>query len=707
MNRRSIVIGTKVFKEIKFLNGAYRYMLVNSDDKFVLSVNISGEIRPVSCGTSDMLLPEHLQIYDFVYEIDAAYYIVEQSGRFGVANLNRVLTKCVYDKIGDNIFNNHILVFRNKTPYALNLLNYTETVLPETVCDMKYISDLAILIKEGADKCILINKTGKSILSFNNCSLDKITVDVDEVTNSIVTNGQRFDLMGRKVMKFENDLILLDERFDACGDYFNGLARVRKAYAIQQPIRSYRLRDRRKPLPDDYGNLDKRYLARESEYEKCQRRWGYINIEGEEVIPCQFRSVGDFGEGLAMACYTNEYKGYINLMGDFVIPRKFSSCSRFCDGRAFVNGGFLNPPSVIDNTGKVVFSFKDISASLTCDSTSVSYIYDYKNGLARFVYNKLWNGKKYGFVDKYGNIVFQDLQYADDFNGKYINIHIGDSVFQMNRDGEVIVSNNQFSIKVPYYLICDFENVVFINNKILANYGKFSSFEGRNGYKTLITSNDTIITLPYMYESVEDSPKDNCLLVKKFDSNDVCRLSYNGYFLLESSGVVKEMPNKYYSYSVVKHTVQFYIVQSLTLSKGVVDTNGIEVIPCMYDIIDIDNDYQYIKCKGYEEYPRPFSQDFFCEVSYNVFYDFSFNQIIPDTVTGNTILKDRYDATRIFSANGLAAVCKDGRWGFVNKYGELAIPCIYLQVDDFKDGYCKAESDEDGWITINNDGEKL
>jgi hypothetical protein len=318
----------------------------------------------------------------------------------------------------------------------------------------------------------------------------------------------------------------------------------------------------------------------------------------------------------------------------------------------------------------------------------------------------LFETKKYGFLDKFGKVVIDDLKYAEDFKDGYANITVGEDVYPMNKEGNVFVSDGKYSAIVPHSTISKFDKIIFVNSCILANYG---SLWDKYGYKDIVSSQGEIVSVsPYgIYETVEISQDGTYIMVKTFSSVDVLRLSFNGYFLIDCFGELKEMQKKYFWYRRVDNDVQFYVVDSLHNTKGVVDCYGNEVIPCVYENIEVDNDRHLIKCKSPENYSRPFSQDFFCEVSYNVFYDFSFNQIIPDTVTGNTILKDRYDATRIFSANGLAAVCKDGRWGFVNKYGELAIPCIYLQVDDFKDGYCKAESDEDGWITINNEGKKL
>ena len=45
----------------------------------------------------------------------------------------------------------------------------------------------------------------------------------------------------------------------------------------------------------------------------------------------------------------------------------------------------------------------------------------------------------------------------------------------------------------------------------------------------------------------------------------------------------------------------------------------------------------------------------------------------------------RYEKVYYF-VRGLAAVCDDGKWGFVNKDGKEVIPCIYDYASPFGEG---------------------
>lgn len=64
-------------------------------------------------------------------------------------------------------------------------------------------------------------------------------------------------------------------------------------------------------------------------------RWGFINTEGEEVIPRRYDRVMPFSEGLAGVKKDGKW-GFINTQGEEVIPFQFDEVRSFSEGRAFV-----------------------------------------------------------------------------------------------------------------------------------------------------------------------------------------------------------------------------------------------------------------------------------------------------------------------------------------------------------------------------------
>ena len=89
--------------------------------------------------------------------------------------------------------------------------------------------------------------------------------------------------------------------------------------------------------------------------------WGYIDNTGKEVINPQFKSAGQFSEGLAAVRLNGTY-GYIDKSGSFIIKPIYDIALPFQSGLAKV---FLDgKPYFIDKKGNITFqhNFKSISS---------------------------------------------------------------------------------------------------------------------------------------------------------------------------------------------------------------------------------------------------------------------------------------------------------------------------------------------------------
>lgn len=67
-------------------------------------------------------------------------------------------------------------------------------------------------------------------------------------------------------------------------------------------------------------------------------KWGFIDAEGVEQIPCQFEDALSFGEHLA-AVKQDGLWGYVSLLGEVVIEPQFLEAKSFSDGSAPVRTG--------------------------------------------------------------------------------------------------------------------------------------------------------------------------------------------------------------------------------------------------------------------------------------------------------------------------------------------------------------------------------
>ncbi len=125
--------------------------------------------------------------------------------------------------------------------------------------------------------------------------------------------------------------------------------------------------------------------------------WGYVNRDGIEVIPCRFKEVRDFNNGLA-AVKIGRYWGFIDKDGDIQIELKYKQVGNFSEGLSWVYDGegvkFINP------------------SGATVISGDFKKGYDFRFGVARVVV-----GGKYGLIDQTGEFLLRP-KYGEigDFN---------------------------------------------------------------------------------------------------------------------------------------------------------------------------------------------------------------------------------------------------------------------------------------------------
>lgn len=155
-------------------------------------------------------------------------------------------------------------------------------------------------------------------------------------------------------------------------------------------------------------------------------KWGYINIMGEEIIPCIFDEVEGclYSEDSGAWVNRNNYYGQINRNGEFIYPLEFQSPIKHYNhqpARVKKNDkwGFLNEngsmltPFIYDSTG--VFGRDDDLAPVSQDG-------------------------KYGYIDKSGDIVIP-LQYsfADNFENGLAGIVCNGKVGFIDVKGKLII----------------------------------------------------------------------------------------------------------------------------------------------------------------------------------------------------------------------------------------------------------------------------
>ena len=176
----------------------------------------------------------------------------------------------------------------------------------------------------------------------------------------------------------------------------------------------------------EYGNL-------------LNRKWGFMDENGKEVVPCIYSDVLSFSEGLAAVRVDNKDNskwGFIGKDGNEIIPFKYDAVESFSDGLAKVKIGNEENGKwgYIDKSGKIIISLKyEVAKSFSDGYAQVGKIDDIG----------VWGGNiKWGLIDKRGNFIIP-FKYSKigDFNGDLAIVNI-------KKKESYVTSNNIKSTQV-------------------------------------------------------------------------------------------------------------------------------------------------------------------------------------------------------------------------------------------------------------------
>lgn len=147
---------------------------------------------------------------------------------------------------------------------------------------------------------------------------------------------------------------------------------------------------------------------------------GLCTTEGEVITPCQWRDVGYFSESLAWVMDESYDWGYINVAGEQVIPCRYSHAEDFISGSAVVRikeGGY----QLIDPSGNFL-----------CREPW--------DEMETFTTNKLImvrRGDKYGYINRRGETVIPLIyDRAQAFGDGLALVKLGEDAFWIDESGE-------------------------------------------------------------------------------------------------------------------------------------------------------------------------------------------------------------------------------------------------------------------------------
>ena len=163
--------------------------------------------------------------------------------------------------------------------------------------------------------------------------------------------------------------------------------------------------------------------------------WGYVNTNGEEIVPCMYVNLGKPDNELRTPVKLNVKWGYIDAYGMDIAPAKYDTLGNFVDSLAIAK--FTGKWGYINKNGETKIAFKYNEVSEFC------------NGMAKVKY-----GGRYGYIDYEGNeIIPFEYQNIYAFNDKLVEVNIVNSY------------NGDDAVTVDVFEILCFDDKVFIFKK--------------------------------------------------------------------------------------------------------------------------------------------------------------------------------------------------------------------------------------------------
>lgn len=364
-------------------------------------------------------------------------------GRIGEewTQLNEVKEKNVYDYIYNSIGvirpdegegisqigKDRYVVYTEKDNRIKRIIDTDKTVLKDLL-DKEYyyagllpISDEECFLKvmNNAGYRGLLNKDGEIII---NLEYEWIEYEGENlfVARKLTENGSKYggiDINGNEIIPFEYDQLS------------NGEGNIISASIY---------------MPEGY------YYAGEDEWGQVYEYWkggwkaGYINKDGEEVIPFEYELAYPFSEGLAVVGIDDGdaglRRGYINTKGEEVIPFEYEDAWSFSEGLAAVQNGKYG---YINTKGETVIPFEYEDARPFSEGLAVAAKKDANGDI------------KYGYINTKGEEVIP-FEYEETWSfseglAAVVKEENGKMVYgYINTEGEVIVPIKYDYTKLTY-----------------------------------------------------------------------------------------------------------------------------------------------------------------------------------------------------------------------------------------------------------------
>ena len=404
---------------------------------------------------------------------------------------------------------------------------------------------------------------------------------------------------------------------------------------------------------------------------KGELKWGFMDCNGKEVIPCRYDYVYAFSEGLAQVCLDDE-RFFINEKGETVFTcREDYEYGHFEDGRCRISDwdgdtrGYVNtkgevivPPAAYDDSVEPLSEGLRVHDPYMGDSPC-EYFNEKGNIVIPARDLAFYNGNafqerlasashtkygRYGYLDQRGQVVIPFIfTNAFGFDGGMAPVSKEGKWGFIDREGYSLVPFRYLGTS-PFQLPQYDDNGVAVvwMEKAMGPDGSFT--------EVLCNAIDRSgrLLLPFWYK---DIARMEGHLAALGHSGEITWLDVSS---IEREGYVYEICYDDHYCSKVAILMGGKLLWGLAPEYG-----GSLILPCKYEEITLTSGVVRVKENGLWG---------------------------MRTVEGKELTPCIYDSAFAEFCDGLSAVQRDGLWGFVDMTGKEVIPCQYDSVTDFEYG---------------------
>lgn len=435
-----------------------------------------------------------------------------------------------------------------------------------------------------------------------------------------------------------------------------------------------------------------------SDYYK--KKYGLINMNGEEVVPLIYDEMLTFSEGMIAVRQDigegdgrKQYWGFMNNSGKLAIPFIYHTVKSFKDGLALVQKS-TGEYGYIDKSGELVIPL------------IYYYAESFVEGLAIVGVREGRYGCNYGYINTHGKIVIPLIyDRAFPFKDGLASVSKGENSFLINKKG----------VQQTPEIYCDLIKPCRNGLRILERGGvRMEDYDRDIDYYGLMSSNGKVIVEAYckLIHIWNNNPEFSIVEFRKSYYGE--NVGIDGWYLIDKTGnmLTHKSYDKIYQFVEDIAICQRFVLDDNgdieNLLYGGINNKGVEIIECKYEKVSVFRDgVAALKLNG--KWGLTSKNDFLTQ--------FEFDDICLNSEKGDASYITSLDTSLApienipkdlaFIRNNVGIVVKDKMYGLIDRQGNQIAPCVYDKILPSSNNEVMIY--KDGWRSgfINNRGVKI